>query len=319
MITGEYVFYSDGVEISRSKNIITKFGKRFLTEHLAGITSFNYKDIAIGIANGTDYPVSDANSRLGFEFYKSPVNFGSVDIQPDGLDYSYSLVYKTSLPQDVVGTIKEVGLYPSVGVSRSSYDSRFLSTFENNLDWKDSDGYNPSLIESTVPRIGNYLISIGMSSGDTVSVSKEYTSSLGVFDLSGYSVNDSLSLAFNKVDSNASAIKIKFYSSPTDYFYVSLSIASLSIGNNIVNVSLSDVFNNSSGTPDATNISTIGIELTRASASSQSYVYLDALRINDEDTFDPAYGMISRSVLATPIEKIAGKPIDIEYKITLGF
>lgn len=319
MITGEYVFYSDGVEISRSKNIITKFGKRFLTEHLAGITSFNYKDIAIGIADGTDYPVADTNSRLGFEFYKSPVNFGSIDIQPDGPDYTYSLVYKTTLPQDVVGVIEEVGLYPAIGISRNAYSSRFISTFENNLEWKDSDGYNPSLIESTAPRIGNYLMSIGMSSGDTVSTTKEYTSALGVFDLSGYSVNDSLSLAFNKVDSNSSAIKVKFYSSPTDYFYTSLDISSLSTGNHIISESLSDVFDNSSGTPDATNISTVGIELTRSSASSQSYVYLDALRINDEDTFDPTYGMISRSALGAPITKIAGKPIDIEYKLTLGF
>lgn len=319
MITGEYIFYSDGLEVARSKNIITKFGKRFLTEHLAGMISFTYKDIAIGIANGTDFALADTNSRLGFEFYKSQVNFGSIDIQPDGDTFSYSVVYKTTLPQDLVGTIKEIGLYPGGRVSRISYDSKFISTFENNLEWKDSDGYNPLLVDSVTPRVGNYVMKVGMPSGDTANTSKEYKLATGVFDLSGYSVNDSITLAFNKADSNASNIRVIFYSSPTDYFYGDMDISALSTGDRIVNLSLSDVFDNSSGTPDATNISFIGIEFTRASASSQSYVYLDAMRINDEDTFDPGFGMISRSVLSVPIEKLAGRPIDIEYKITLGF
>jgi len=50
-------------------------------------------------------------------------------------------------------------------------------------------------------------------------------------------------------------------------------------------------------------------------------VYLDALRIDDEDTFDANFGLISRSALsqANQIVKIAGKPVDVEYRINLGF
>jgi len=319
MINGEYIFYSDGVEIARSKNIITKFGKRFLTEHLAGMIPFTYKDIAIGIANGTDYAVSDTNSRLGFEFYKSRVNFGSIDIQPNGLGYSYSVIYKTTLPQDVVGTIKEIGLYPAEKTTVGLYSSKFISTFEDNLEWKDSNGYNPEITDLVTPRIGNYVIKIGMPSGDTSSTSKEYKLATGQFDISGYSVNDSLSIAFNKADSNASSITIKFYTTSADYFYAGGSITSLSTGDHIVEYSMESLFDNMVGSPDAGNISQIGIEFARTSTSSQSYIYVDALRVNDEDTFDPSYGMISRSVLSTPIEKLAGRPIDIEYKLTLGF
>ena len=47
MIKGEYIFYQDGKEIYRSPNLITKFGKRFITSYLAGNVSFNNKDLAI--------------------------------------------------------------------------------------------------------------------------------------------------------------------------------------------------------------------------------------------------------------------------------
>ena len=33
-ITGTYTFYKDGVPIHKQQNIITKFGKRFLTNYL---------------------------------------------------------------------------------------------------------------------------------------------------------------------------------------------------------------------------------------------------------------------------------------------
>jgi hypothetical protein len=48
-------------------------------------------------------------------------------------------------------------------------------------------------------------------------------------------------------------------------------------------------------------------------------VYFDGVRVNDEDTFDPTYGLISRSLLTTPLEKKSGRTVDIEYKILLGF
>jgi hypothetical protein len=89
-------------------------------------------------------------------------------------------------------------------------------------------------------------------------------------------------------------------------------------GNQISSVSMSSVFSNQVGTPDASEIATIGIEVTRTSAASDAIIYLDGLRINDEDTFDPTFGLISRSVLSA-ITKVAGRPLDIEYKISLGF
>ncbi len=302
--------------------MLTKFGKRFLTSYLAGISDFGKKDIAIGIANGTDYALADTNSRLGFEFFRLPVTLGSIDIASDGSGgYTYTAVYKTTIPQDISGTIKEIGLYPGLRTSLNNYDSKYLSTFENVLEWSDSTGANPALIDSTVitPRIGDYVAEFRFDAGDSTSTTREYKFPTGILDISGYSVNDTATIAFNRNNTNSSKIRIKFYSSDTDYFYGDVSLSGLSTGNYIKEVSMNDVFSSTSGTPDAANITYIGIEITRASAASNSIIYMDGLRINDEDTFDPTYGLISRSILNSPITKVAGRPIDIEYRLALEF
>lgn len=321
MITGEYIFYQNGIEVYRSKNLITKFGKRFITNIVAGNLNFNKQDLAVGIADGTDYALADTNSRLGFEFYRVPVSFGSIDIQTS--PSAYYAVYKATIPQNVSGIIKEVGLYPGTRISVNNFDSKFLSDFELNYKWYDKDNslLNPLIdtaaADSSLPRIGSYLLRHEFISGDTTSTTREFKYNTGSLDISGYSVNDTVTLAYNRANSNSSQIKIKFYSSNGDYFYGTISPSGT--GNKISTISMGTVFTNQIGTPDASEISSIGIEVTRTSAASAATIYLDGLRINDEDTFDPAFGMISRSVLATPLTKIAGRPVDVEYKLTLGF
>ena len=110
---GEYILYEDGKEICRNKNLITKFGKRYLTQYLAGQSNTNLKDIAIGIGS-TAASVND--TQLGFEFYRSPVTMSSIDIQTSSVTgvSTYGVVYKTTIPVDVVGVINELGLFPTV-------------------------------------------------------------------------------------------------------------------------------------------------------------------------------------------------------------
>jgi hypothetical protein len=315
MITGEYIFYQDGKEIYRSPNTITKFGKRFLTTYLAGNVSFNSRDIAIGIDNTAS---ADTNTRLGFEFYRLPVNFGSIDIQTVSGTSTYATVFKATIPQDVAGIIREIGLYPGTRTSVNNYDSKFISDFENNTEWYDSSGFNPDVVTTPTARIGTSLIEHKFQTGDTSSLTKEFKYDTGDFDMSGYSVNDSIVLAYNRANTNSASIKIKFYSSNSDYFYATITPSGT--GDLISpKVLMGSVFSNQVGTPDASSISSIGIEVTRTSAATAATIYLDGLRINDEDTFDPTFGLISRSVLSPALTKLSGRPVDIEYKINLGF
>ena len=150
------------------------------------------------------------------------------------------------------------------------------------------------------------------------SSSKEYKNSIINLDLSGYSINDSLTLAYKKKDNNVTKIRVKLYSSDTQYYYGDFTPAS-GTGDRIQSISMSAVFSNISATaPDPTNITKIGIEVTAGSGGATT-VYFDGLRINDEDTFDPTYGLISRSILTTPLQKPSGRPVDIEYKLQLEF
>jgi len=250
--------------------MITKFGKRFLINYLAGNADFSKKEIALGI--GSTAPNAKGNdTRLEFEFYRLPATISSIDIEQTGVDgdgdpvFSYKAVYQATIPQDVAGVATEIALYPGSRSSRNNFDDRSISLFENNILWTDSLGGNPGIQINTsnfTSKIGENMVYIQAPA----STSKEY--------------NDK-----------------------------------------IQSVNLSSLFSNTSATtPDFANIINLGIEIT-ANAGGTTKVYFDGLRINDEDTFDPTYGMISRSVLTGGdiIYKTSGRQVDIEYKLQLGF
>jgi len=311
MIKGTYIFYENGKEIYRSPNLITKFGKRFLTNVIAGSVNNQLKDIAIGI-DSTTATVDD--TRLGFEFYRTPVILSSTDIQTTGGTTTYSVVYKCTIPQDISGVISEVGLYPQTRSSLNSYDSKFISDFSNYLNWVDSSGFNPDTVSSNA-KIGSDVVV--MSSGLS-GASKEYTTSVSPMDISGYSVNDSIKLAYYRNDTNLEYITVKLYSSDSDYYSVNVtptSGAGYKISSDIL---LSTLFTDPTGSPDKTQINKIGIVI-KPTTGNTTTVGMDGLRINDEDTFDPIFGLISRSVLSPALTKLAGRQVDIEYKLDLSF
>ena len=114
--------------------MITKFGKRFIANYLAGNILFTQKDIALGIGK-TAVNAKGNDTRLEFEFYRLPATLGSIDISQTGTDvdgdpiFSYVVIYKATIPQDVSGVISEIGLYPSTRSSTNNYDSKFLTSF----------------------------------------------------------------------------------------------------------------------------------------------------------------------------------------------
>lgn len=306
--------------------MITKFGKRFLVSYLAGNTDFTSKELALGIGNTT--PNSKGNdTKLAFEFYRVPITLGSIDISQTGTDvdgdpvFSYVAIFQGTIPQDVSGVISEIGLYPSGRASQVKYDSKFITSFENNILWEDSNGYNPGLrvnSDTFTSKIGENMVFFQAPA----STSKEYLVALDNFDLSGYSIKDSISLAYRKEDNNVSKIRVKFYSSSTQYCYVDFTPEAMgSTPDKIQSITLDSLFSNTSTTPpDFSILTKLGIEIT-ANSGGTTTVYFDGLRINDEDTFDPAYGLISRSVLTggNIITKTSGRQVDIEYKMQLGF
>ena len=162
---GTYIFYENGNEVYRSSNVITRFGRRFLTNVIAGNADAYQKDLAVGIGP-TAASIDD--TRLQFEWYRLPVLFGSTDIQTVDNVTTYSVVYKTTLPQNLAGQIKEVGLYPSKRQSINEFDNKFISDFSDALTWSSAEGdfpavsYNDTTIYS---KIGDNVLDFQSTSG----------------------------------------------------------------------------------------------------------------------------------------------------------
>jgi len=312
-VFGEYVFYDNDKEIYRSKNLITKFGKRYLTQYLAGQSNTNLKDIALGVGST---PATVNDTQLGFEFYKSPVSMNSIDIQTSPLTglSTYGVVYKTTLPVDVAGIINEVGLFPSVSLGSTDYASNSISTFEDNQSWQDSLGVSPTSVTTPFPKIGTSYLPIAASA----SQSKEYFYNF-TLDISGYSAVDSLTLAYYQSDTNLDYVFVRTYDSNNNYYEIRFP-GSGTVGYKINSLTLNNLYSSGfgSGTPDQTAIVKISVGV-KAKSSGATTALFDGLRINDEDSFRTDYGMISRSVLTTPITKSLGKQMVIEYRLGINF
>lgn len=313
LLAGEYVFYQDGVEIFKSKNILTKFGKRYITQYLAGQASTNAKDIAVGIGSTA---ASDNNTGLDFEFYRSQVNLSSVDIQTSpvtGLS-TYGVVYKTTLPVDVAGIISEIGLFPSITLGATDYASKSISNFSDYQQWTNDDGSYSTAVTDPSPRIASNHLSLTANTSSR----KQYSSNIEI-DITGYSPNDSLTIAYVQSDLNLDYVFVRLYSSSTDYYEIRYAGDS-SIGNKIKSLTLNNLYSSGfeSGTPDSSSIIKISIG-AKAKSSGDANVLFDGVRINDEDSFRSDYGLISRSVLTNPIVKSIGRQMDIEYRLGLTF
>ena len=284
--------------------MITKFGKRFLSNFVAGNSSFSSKEMALGIATQTEYPVSDTNSRLGFEFYRVPIRQGGIDIDSSVSPVKYTIIYSATIPTNIAGKINEIGIYSGQSYSRNLYESKFISNFELPYEWSPE----PTLDQSDY-RVGDSSL-IFTSNG---TAAREYTYSLNSIDISGYNPSDTLSFSYKANDANLSSLKVRMYSSDTDY--IEFTFTGHSVGNNIRSVNMSTGV--SSGTFNPQSVVKLGILVTPTSA--QTSVSMDGLRINDEDTFDPEYGLIARSVLDSTMIKVIGREAAIEFKLDLSF
>jgi hypothetical protein len=256
---------------------------------------------------------SDVDTRLGFEIYRTPVSLGSTDIQIQNETTTYSIIYKATIPQDVSGVISEIGLYPSLRTSSNSYDSKFIADFDKYFDWTDLNNYSPATSTIGAKVGGNVLTMISNASS-----SNEYKTNISL-DLEGYSNQDSLTIAYYKEDVNLNKITLKFYSSDSDYYYVDITPQSGTGYKISSDINLSTLFGNIVGSPSKSEIIRIGVVIV-PNASVSTSVGIDSLRINDEDTFDPLFGLLSRTILSSPyLTKMAGRQIDIEYRLDLDF
>ena len=260
--------------------------------------------MALGIATQTEYPLLDTNSRLGFEFYRIPIRQGGIDIDSSVSPVKYTVIYSATIPTNIAGKINEIGIYSGQSYSRNLYDSKFISNFELPYQWSPE----PTLDQSDY-RVGDSSL-IFTSNG---TAAREYYYEIGDMDISGYNPLDTLSFSYKANDANLASLKVRLYSSDSDY--LEFTFTGHSVGYNIKSLLMSAGV--STGTFNSQSVTKLGIIVTPT--STQTSVSVDGLRINDEDSFDPEYGLIARSLLDSTMVKVIGRESAIEFKLDLSF
>ena len=284
--------------------MITKFCKRFLTNFIAGNSSFASKEMAIGIATGSEYALSDTNSRLGFEFYRIPIRQGGIDIDSTVSPTKYTVIYSATIPTNIAGKINEIGIYSGESYTRNLYTSKFISDFELPYKWSP---------EPDLDQINNRISDSSLTFTSDTTNPKEYSYLLEDLDISGYNPLDTLCLAYKANDANLSSLKVRLYSSDSDY--IQFTFTGHVVGNNIKSLPMSSGV--SVGTFNSQSVTKLGVVVTPTTSATS--VSMDGLRINDEDTIDPEYGLIARSTIDPTMIKVIGREAAIEFKLDLSF
>jgi len=296
---GIYIFKQDGVEIARSENVITTDGKTSILQYLVGTQQDWASHIAIG-AIETEATVDD--KTLYFEIARTPVTLKSFS------SISPNLMVKGTFDASFAANIYEVGVYPTNNSSTFGVrNNLIISDFSTQDVWTDdgsqigSGQWTSYLAQSpSSPRVGMYAL--------TVPSNKTYTNAATFFDISKYSTIDTLDVLVGPVTSSSGSksFTVKFTNTKGDNASLSYSLPT-STAWKIISIPL---------TSEVIAIGSISqIDLITESGLS---VMVDSIKINIAAEVDNTTSLVSRSVLTTPIAKIYGSPLDIEYYLDLS-
>jgi len=279
--------------------MITAAGKDHIRRFLAGYETAIAKSISVGIGNAAE---NAADICLQLEVSNTVVNSVTYDFANN------KLLFKGSLEDDTQANIYEIGLYSlQSNPAAAGYGSRIITTFDSVTEsWMNTATGNPSNFDSTVTRIGiDSLVQTPSASNTEVSNLANLT-----LDLSGNSGNDTFTFAYNVNNSNTNNITIKFITDSSNYYYYSL--GAQTTGYKFVSVTKGSA--SVTGSPNWAAINQIQVE-TNSKASGASSVEFEAIRIEDRDSQNLDFVLVARKVLTTPITKLAGQALDVEYSM----
>jgi hypothetical protein len=269
---------------------------------MAGLVPSIARSIAFGLGNNGE-TIND--TKLQFEVGRSDITVTSFDF------VNNKLIFKAPVDESFGGTIYEAALYSTANNSMAGqYASKILTVFDSNTEeWVDATSGVAGTYSTPNARIG------GDSLQHTPSASATKTDSLtNIFlDFSGFSGADKFVFAFAVANGNTSSIRFQFHTDTTNYYQFAL--GAQTSGYKIVEAAKSSA--TVVGAPNWAQITEIRVS-TSSTALGASNVEFDGIRIDDVDTFNQDYVMVSREVLATPFVKQAGRVQEIEFALDVG-
>ena len=263
------------------------------------------------------------DTRLEFSTSQVPVSLSFLD---NAGDFD-AIVFKGAIPASGSGSeaqkIYELGIFPPGLSTVSSFSQTSLFNGARTDGWtlggitlQDNTG---SSTPGTSSYITSALTSFPFRVGDTALFLKSgqtVKSSIGDYSrLSTYGSEDFISLAISKASSSTPTITIRFYVNANVYYtltYIGTAGKPYEILNKSLNPSEAVMTSSNGVSPSWNTIRYVEI-------SSNADVVIDAIRVNDNIEIDPTYGMVSRTVLDTPIIKNTSQSLEIEYYLSLTF
>lgn len=280
--------------------MLTTEGKLHIKRYLAGYVPVIAQSMSFGIGTSAE---SLSDIALQLESTKASINLTAYDFALN------KLVYKAAVPEEYIGKIYEVGIYSlEVDPAAGEFSSRTLTTFDSATeDWKDS-GVD-SVFSMTNARIG------GDSLSHTPAISGFITSTLSniSIDLSGYSSADTFNFAFNAGNAHTTNIRYRFLTDASNYY--DFNTSAQSSGYKVLEFTKGSAAPN--GSPDWSNITEIQVTTTSSGGGSASVEH-DAIRIEDKDAASLDYILIARKVLASPVTKVPGMSLDVEFTLDVS-
>ncbi|XAO35238.1 minor tail protein [Streptomyces phage Francob] len=291
---GIYRFYQNGNLIAEQPNLITTEGERLILRYLAGQSP----SLGAAIGAGVSAVAATVNdTRLGFEVERISVSLRNADYT------NSAVVFKGTIEQDVVMNIYEMGLWSSGSNTLSGeFDSRLITTFDLELE-----EWSNVVADTTANRTSADSAKISATSSSTTQARLDVE-----LDLSGYSANDTFLLAFSKPDNNITTIKLVF----EDVIgggnaILSKTVSALPTGYNVLQFRKGDF--TITGTFSWETVTRMGFDVT--AGGTGSYVILDGLRVEDLDTPNQDFVLVSHAILGSPIQKTNVAPMDVEYAL----
>jgi len=238
-----------------------------------------------------------------------------------------SVKFKATIPDGISCIIYELGIFTNiVGQNPELFEDKIITNFDeevSNLGW--TGGTSTSNYSSYSPRLSNKTLNVTATTSSQRIVLGSTSSSIAIGSAS--SPAGSLEFGTQIFSNNFDTAKILVYSTGTASITVkgqdTATITSASPDNAITfisNASVAAGLNLLEGTiskGSLYNDTLSKLEISYVCGSGSVGLYFDSLKFSHSGNFNIYHGLVSRSVLPTPIVKTAQESVDIEYEIYL--